>query len=114
MRPQTAHRVVYNSINKLLYKGQMYNKPLMLRALSKLLDKAFISNKDLATRWGCELVASRKDIQLGDGGYELYKNPLGQLHYISDRFNCDFRLYWLERLVEEDLFDGSVKRSDLD
>ena len=116
MRPETANRIIKKSINDLLYKGIMYDKEKLLKAIDKCLDKIFIDHKRMNTdgSWDYNFSTSREDLAVGEGGYEVIPNPLGQLHYISDRFGCDFRLYWLEEMVKNDMFDGTVKWNDYD
>lgn len=57
-----------------------------------------------------ELVLTKRDPDYRSGsetyGYDSEEDILYTLHYISDRWNCSFRVRWLINLVEPDYTYG--------
>jgi len=95
MRPEKAHRIIEKTIQRFLHDEPtaMYI-PDMIRAVHKLQAKQSIWHLD----HGYELSTYIPNIETDYSGIE------NEMMYISDRFNCEHRLAWLEVGITEGLF----------
>ena len=105
MRPETAYREIRKALKPFYQSGfadvSQINKSL-LPAIDKLLEKC-----EEEERW----------FALNDDRYptvrESTKNAIiGELHYISDRFNAPHRLVFL-RLVAQGVYDELLQKGEL-
>lgn len=97
MRPKTRNRIVRNAIESYL-KGntkKLYGK-IVLKALYEQLDwirmglkRIYEENPDIGN--------FKKDTRSGyeTYGYTSRESILGNMYYISDRWQCEFRINWL-------------------
>lgn len=109
MKPNKAYRMVYNAIDKCLYKGLPIGKELV-PAINKLLERCISDLNKIDKKYGFELTPYIKE-EL-ENSYDVSVNNLADLHYISDRFNAPHRLYWLRNMVLNGMFTGGVKLHD--
>ena len=87
MRPQTAVRLINKHMRQYYSYDEHATKnfsKVMLRALERL----YYRNLNEVSEY------KDSDTRTGEETYG-YDNNYGNLHYISDRWNCSFRMRWL-------------------
>ena len=109
MRPSKAYRIIYNAIDKCLYKGQPIGMDI-IPAVDKLLERCINSLNHIDDKYGFERTPYIKE-EL-ENSYDVSPNNLGDLSYISDRFNAPHRLYWLRNMVVKGMFTGGITLND--
>lgn len=100
MRPQKARNIINKSISYYL-KGNRSALYKALPAIKKMYKKCKIEEKRLCSEYDIE-----PDIRSGNEIYGYFNQVSidNNLMYISDRWNCVFRLRWLLDGVQNYLF----------
>ena len=98
MRPQKAKR----EINKVLWRYFIENGDLQKMSLSDIIEKLKVIEPHLKKMYD---IAIKNDQDFRSGketyGYKSIERIKDDLTYISDKWNCSFRIRWILDLIKK-------------